>query len=471
MRYQMKRASDKARKLICPLLIFLLLGSFYRSASSKEIAQGHIGPDGKWTETEAMKQQRIAWWKEARFGMFIHWGVYSIPAGTWKGEEHKGYSEWIMHGAEIPIKEYEQLPGRFNPVSFDAEQWVKLAKSAGMRYMVITAKHHDGFAMYHSKVSPYNIVHATPFARDPVRELADACQRHGIKFGCYYSVDRDWHHPDAFCANQGEGNTWDYPDDSKKDFNRYLKAKALPQVREILTQYGPLGIIWFDGVGTKTAEQNEQIIATVRTLNPDCLINSRLGDWKKFVWGDYRSMDDDKVSDRLLPYGWENPGTMNRTYGYSTVEQKWRSPTQIIRMLVDIASKGGNYLLNIGPKPDGLIEARAVRILQEVGKWMDKYGQSIYGTRGSPIGRPNWGRCTAKDNKLYLHIFEWPNDERLVVPNVKAQVKRAYLLADPDKTELPFEDKGNIVVKLQTIDLPQQTLDSRDTVVVLETVP
>jgi alpha-L-fucosidase len=467
----MKRASYEPRKLICLLFVFVSLGAFCCRAWSREIAKGSIGADGKWTETKAMKDQRIAWWKEARFGLFIHWGVYSIPAGAWKGQENKGYSEWIMHKAKIPIKEYEKLPGQFNPVKFDAEQWVKLAKAAGMKYMVITAKHHDGFAMYHSNVSPYNIVDATPFARDPVKELAEACHKHGIKFGCYYSVDRDWHHPDAFCPNQGEGNTWDYPDDSKKDFNKYLKVKALPQLRELLTQYGPLGIIWFDGVGTKTAEQNEQIIAMVRTLNPDCLINSRLGDWKKFVWGDYRSMDDDKVSDKLLAYGWENPGTMNRTYGYSTVEQKWRTPTQIIRMLADIASKGGNYLLNIGPKSDGLVEAKAVRILQEVGKWMDRYGESIYGTAGSPIGRPAWGRCTAKDNKLYLHIFEWPTDEQLVVPKVKGKVKRAYLLADPDKTELSWEHKGELIIKLSTIGMPPKALDSSDTVVVLETAP
>jgi alpha-L-fucosidase len=418
-----------------------------------------------------MKEQRIAWWREAKFGMFIHWGVYSIPAGTWKGKDYKGYSEWIMHKANIPVEEYELLPRQFNPVKFNADEWAELAKAAGMKYMVITSKHHDGFAMYHSKVTPYNIVDATPFGRDPLRELAEACRKHGIKLGCYYSIDRDWHHPDAFCPNQGEGNTWDYPDDSKKDFNKYLNEKALPQVREILTQYGPLGIIWFDGVGTKTAEQNEEIIAMVRTLNPDCLINSRLGDWKKFVWGDYRSMDDDEVADRLLPYGWENPGTMNRTYGYSTVAQRWRSHTEIIRMLADIASKGGNYLLNIGPKADGLVPAKAVRILQEVGKWMDKYGESIYGTTGSPIGRLPWGRCTAKSGKLYLHIFDWPSNERLVVPNIKSNIKKAYLLSDPRKRQLKFERKenGDIVIKLHTIALPPKALDPSDTVLVLET--
>ena len=467
----MKSLRNNPRKVVYLLLsAFLLCNSYSCTASTPNPDKGFVGADGRWQETKEMKQQRIAWWREAKFGMFIHWGLYAVPAGVWKGKEGRGYGEWIMWNARIPVTEYEQLSEQFNPVKFNAHEWVRLAKAAGMKYMVITSKHHDGFAMFHSRVSPYNIVDATPFKRDPIKELAEACRREGIKFGCYYSIDRDWHHPDAFCPNQGQGNTWDYPDDSKKDFDKYLNEKALPQVREILTQYGPLGIIWFDGVGTKTAEQNEEIIAMVRTLQPDCLINSRLGDWKKFVWGDYRSMDDDEVADKLLPYGWENPGTMNGTYAYKSTATDWRSHTDTIRMLVDIASKGGNYLLNIGPKADGLVPAKAVRILQEVGKWMDKHGESIYGTTGSPIGRPPWGRCTAKGGRLYLHVFEWPSDEQLVVPKVKNKVKKAYLLADPDKRRLKFERKanGDIVIEVHTISLPAEALDPSDTVVVLE---
>jgi alpha-L-fucosidase len=341
-----------------------------------------------------------------------------------------------------------------------------------MKYMVITAKHHDGFAMYHSKVSQYNIIDATPFGRDPIRELAQACANQGIKFGCYYSVDRDWHHPDAFCANKGEGNTWDYPDDSKKDFDKYLREKAMPQLRELLTNYGPLGILWFDGVGTKTPEQNEEIIAMTRTLNPDCLINSRLGDWKKFVWGDYRSMDDDKVADKLLPYGWENPGTMNRTYGYGKVAQRWRSTTQIIRMLADIASKGGNYLLNIGPKADGTIPQKSVRILTEVGQWMDKNSESIYGTTGSPIGRQKWGCCTAKPGKLYLHVFNWPKNQKLIVPNLKSRVESAHLLADP-KTKLKLTHIQNKIpeINLHVLNLPPNPPNKHNSVIALKLAP
>jgi len=362
------KTNNNLRNIICLIMaICVLCSSPAYSRSKRRPADGQIGADGKWQEPPEAREQRTQWWREARFGMFIHWGIYAIPAGKWKDQEYKGYSEWIMHKAKIPVKEYEQLATQFNPVKFDAEQWVDLAKSTGMKYMVITTKHHDGFAMYHSKVSPYNIVDATPFKRDPIKELSQACRKKGIRFGSYYSIDRDWHHPDAFCGNKGEGNTWDYPNTTREDFDKYFEEKALPQLRELLTNYGPLGITWFDGVGTKTPEQNERIIAMIRTLQPDSLINSRLGDWKKFVWGDYRSMDDDKVSDKLLPYGWENPGTINRTYGHSEVEQRWRTPTEIIRMLADIAGKGGNYLLNIGPRADGSIPAEAVRILQEVG--------------------------------------------------------------------------------------------------------
>jgi len=437
---------------------------FIKAAILIAVAYALVSPGCKKAKHIPSAEERIEWWREAKFGMFIHWGLYAVPAGEWNGEKTGGYSEWIMHKKRIPVKEYEQLAEQFNPVKFNAEEWVKLAKDAGMKYMVITSKHHDGFAMYHSKVSPYNVVDATPFKRDPIKELAEACRKEGIKFGCYYSIDRDWHHPDAFCANQGEGNTWDYPDDSKKDFNKYLKVKALPQVREILTQYGPLGIIWFDGVGTKTAEQNEEIIAMVRDLQPYCLINSRLGDWKSFKWGDYRSMDDNKVANELLPYGWENPGTINKTYGYSKNDQRWKSTKTLIRMLVDIASKGGNYLLNVGPTGEGVIPQPSVERLRAMGKWLEKNGEIIYGTSGSPLGRLPWGRCTAKPGKLYLHVFDWPADGKLKVPGLKDKVKKAYLLADKS-ADLPVyfgeQDKATIAV-------PEKAPDAIDTVIVLE---
>jgi len=298
------------------------------------------------TETRQAKNERACWWRQAKFGMFIHWGVYAVAAGEWKGEVTTSYSEWLMYNKQIPVAEYEKLAAQFNPVKFDADQWVALAKQAGMKYMVITAKHHDGFAMYDSKINNYNIIDATPFGRDPIDELSKACEKAGIKFGYYYSIDRDWHHRHAQGNELKQTNFWDYPDESKRNFEKYLYESALPQVEEILTNYAP-AIIWFDGIDKKTTSQNEQIIRMVRALRPDCLINSRLGNWKTYVWGDYRSMGDNRVSNRDLGYGWENPGTINRTYGYNKHDREWKSHTDIIRMLTDITSNGGNYLLNV----------------------------------------------------------------------------------------------------------------------------
>jgi len=410
---------------------------------------------------------RTEWWREAKFGMFIHWGLYAVPAGEWKAGEisEHPYSEWIMYHLKIPVAEYEQLAPQFNPVKFDADEWVGLAKRAGMKYMVITSKHHDGFAMFDSKVTDYDIVDATPFGRDPIKELADACRKEGIRFGCYYSIDRDWHHPDAQGNELKQSNYWDYPDESKKDFNKYLYEFALPQVRELLTGYGPIATIWFDGIAKKTAEQNEEIIKMIRALQPDCLINSRLGDWMTYKWGDYRSMGDNEVSNRDLGYGWENPGTLGHSYGYNKYDDDWKSPAEVIRMLVDIASNGGNYLLNIGPKGDGSIPAESVKILEAVGKWMDKNGESIYGTQPAPIEVPSWGKYTAKPGKLYIHVFEWPSNGQLTVPGVEDKVTRAHLLAEPDKRPLQFKQTSNGDVVL---DLPVQAPDPSDTVIVLD---
>jgi len=442
------------------ITIALFVISFLFATNAVSLSEPTLEPE---------RTQRTKWWRDAKFGMFIHWGLYAVPAGEWNGQVTSEYSEWIMYHKQIPVTEYEQLAKKFNPVKFNAEQWVKLAKQAGMKYMVITAKHHDGFAMYHSKVTPYNIVDATPFKRDPVAELAQACEKEGIKFGCYYSIDRDWHHPNAQGNKLKQCNFWDYPDESKKDFNKYLNESALPQVKELLTNYN-LSIIWFDGIAKKTAAQNEKITAMVREYQPNCLINSRLGDWKKYEWGDYREMGDNRVSNRALGYGWENPGTINHTYGYNQHDRDWKSHTDIIHMLVDIASNGGNYLLNVGPKADGTIPAESVRVLQEVGKWLDKYGDSIYGTTHSPIDKTSWGRCTVKPGKMYLHIFHWPRNDKLTVPPLNSKVKKAYLLADPNKKPLEFKlaDNGEVVIELNTIVLLAEAMDPSDTVVVME---
>ncbi|MHC5075548.1 MAG: alpha-L-fucosidase [Planctomycetota bacterium] len=424
-----------------------------------------------WAEPtpEPLRTQRTQWWRQAKFGMFIHWGIYAVPAGEWKGEITDEYSEWIMFHKKIPIAEYEQLAKQFDPVKFDADAWAKLAKQAGMKYMIITSKHHDGFAMFDSKVSDYNIVTATPFGRDVIKELSDACAKEGIKFGVYYSVDRDWHHPNARGNQLNQTNTWDYHDESKRDFDSYFNNFAKKQIEELLTQY-KLSILWFDGIGIKTNAQNEDILALMKKYQPDCLVNSRLGDWMSYEWGDYRSMDDNEVSNRDLGYGWENPGTINHTYGYNKHDRDWKNHTEIIHMLVDIASNGGNYLLNIGPRADGTIPAESIRVLQEVGKWMDKFGESIYATIPAPVPKPDWGRLTAKDDKLFLHVFDWPMDDMLVVDSIEAEIKNAYLLADKEQNKLSFEkSEEQTIIELNTISMYPDALDSSDTVIVLET--
>jgi len=414
---------------------------------------------------EPERTQRTQWWREARFGMFIHWGLYALPAGEWKGEKDKGgYSEWLMYRHQIRVAEYEKFAEKFNPVKFNADEWVGIAKRTGMKYIVITSKHHDGFAMFDSKVTDYDIVDATPFKRDPMKELAEVCQKEGIKLCFYYSVDRDWHHPDAQGNELKQSNSWDYPDESKKNFDKYLDKHVIPQLTELLTNYGPIGIIWFDGINKKNDEQNERIINLIRKHQPDCLINSRLGDWKSYKWGDYRSMGDNEVSDKELGYGWENPGTLNHTYGYSKFDVDWKSMEEIIRMFADIASKGGNYLLNVGPTADGIIQPEAVEMLDTIGKWMDTNSESIYKTEASPIGQPSWGRCTAKPGKLYLHVFDWPKNKKLEVKGIKNEVEKAYLLADPQKQALDAVSSESGI----TIELPSNAPDAIDSVIVLE---
>src|SRR5450432_1364792 len=262
----------------------------------------------------ASQDAKMKWFREAKFGLFIHWGLYAIPAGEWKGQPIAGIGEWIMNRATIPVTEYAQLASQFNPVKFDAEEWVKLAEDAGQKYIVITSKHHDGFAMYRSAVSKYNVFDATPFHRDPLKELAAACARHGIKFGFYYSQSQDWHEPN------GAGNTWDFGPDDKKDYDQYLRGKAEPQVKELLTNYGPMCLVWFDTPHMMTAERGQRFADIIRTLQPATLIDGRLG-----AEGDYRSMGDNKIPDDVLSGDWEVPATVNHTWGYKKDDKDWKS--------------------------------------------------------------------------------------------------------------------------------------------------
>jgi alpha-L-fucosidase len=402
------------------------------------------------------QSDRMDWFRSDKFGMFIHWGPYSQLAGEWKGQKIPvgSEAEWIMQRFNIPVREYREAARSLDPVHFDAAAWVKLAKQTGMKYLVVTAKHHDGFAMYRSKVSGYNIADWTPFDRDPLAELAQECQKAGIRFCVYYSHREDWDDPDGY------GNTWDY-DRNKKDFKRYLEQKSKPQLRELLSNYGPVGLVWFDR-GLETPEQAKDFVDLVHSLQPNCLINGRVGNYGQDLMGDYQNMNDNGMPSGGLDEYWETPQTLNTTWGFSKFDQQWKTPGGVIHRLVEIVSKGGNYLLNIGPTGDGTIPAPSLAVLHDVGTWMSKNGESIYGTSACPLELP-WGRCTAKDNKIYLHVFTWPADGVLRVSGLLNEVKAAYPLGSGNQKLKVARENG-----VPAITLPGGPHDENDTVVVAE---
>jgi len=411
-------------------------------------------------QSDATKEQRLRWFREAKFGLFIHWGLYAVPAGEWQGRLIPGIGEWIMNRAQIPVKEYEKLAAQFNPVKYDPDAWVKLAKDAGMRYIVITSKHHDGFALFHSKVSRFNAVDATPYGRDIIKELAAACARQNMRLGFYYSQAQDWHEPN------GAGNTWDFGPDEKKDYDQYLREKAEPQVREILSNYGPVCLVWFDTPRMMNPERSQRFVDIVRSIQPECLIDGRLGLTGKE--GDYRSTGDNAVPNQGSDEAWETPATINHTWGYKKDDVDWKRPGEIIFKLVDIVSKGGNYLLNVGPMADGIIPERSAEILREVGRWLRDNGEAVYGAGRTPFGeelggtfadikgrdgRPVWGqraewRCTTKPGRLYFTVFTWRSGFDL--PRFKNKIKSAYLLIDPDKRPIAIKTGEDGITTVQT---------------------
>ena len=405
------------------------------------------------------QSERMQWWREGHFGLFIHWGLYAIPAGEWKGEEIPGIGEWIMKRAQIPAVEYRELAKQFNPIKFDAKAFVQVAKDAGMTYITITSKHHDGFAMFHSNASKYNIVDATPYQKDVIKALSDECHKQGIKICFYYSQSRDWNEPN------GLDNDWDFP--AERDFQKYLDEKVKPQLTELLTNYGPIGMIWFDTPMSISKVQSQQLKDLVRKLQPATIISGRLGGG---VTTDYSSTGDNAIPSTALDIDWEVPATLNNTWGFKKNDHEWKSPETTTRLLFDIVSKGGNYLLNVGPDADGVIPKESVKILKTVGNWMKVNSEAIYGTKATPyITEFPWGNITQKQNKLYLGIYEWPSTV-FYLEGLRNKISKIYLLADKVKKEISFEQTYNEKLDHHRvkINLPKNAPDKVVSVVVLE---
>lgn len=431
--------------------------------------------NGWWTASMQNHDQRIQWWQQGKFGMFIHWGVYSSAGGEWKGKKVGGYAEHLMRKEKISRAEYTALAHQFNPVRFDADAWVRQAKEAGMRYMIITAKHHDGFAMYPSAVSDFTIRKLTPFQRDPMSELSAACKKYGIKFGFYYSHAFDWEHPDA------PGNDWEYKNpggdlnlyggrdwydlhpDLLAKAQRYVDEKAIPQIRELISLYHP-DILWFDTPQKLPLSENIRILKAIREADPNVVVNGRLVRNAAANFGDYKNTADRPAEFYPVTGNWEAIPTTNESYGYSKFDSSHKPVAHFIRLLANAASRGGNLLMNIGPKGDGSFDARDVKILQGIGRWMKQQGESIYGTSPSPLPMQNWGVSTAKNNKLYLHVFNWPTDGKLYVGGLQAVPGKIYFLSKP---KMPLA-ATRINQKDIFISLPKKPLDTANTVIVVE---
>jgi alpha-L-fucosidase len=413
---------------------------------------------------------RMGWWREARFGLFIHWGLYAIPAGEWNGETN--HAEWIRTTARIPLKVYDRFVGQFSPLKFDAEGWVRMAQEAGMKYIVITSKHHDGFCLFDSRYTDFDVM-STPFGRDILKELSEACHRAGIRM-CWYHSIMDWHHPDYLPRRDWEK---DRPSEGA-DFDRYVQYMK-NQLGELVGNYGEIGVLWFDGEWETTwnHERGRDLYEYVRRLQPSIIINNRVDVGRsgmegltkagEFV-GDFGTPEQEIPPTGLPGVDWETCMTMNDNWGYNKHDHNWKSSRELIRKLVDIASKGGNFLLNVGPTAEGEFPPASVERLRAIGNWMKVNGEAIYGTKASPFKALEWGRCTQKPVKggtrLYLHVFTWPPDGKLVVPGIFNPPRRAFLLADLEKKNLPLERAEDAIV----ITLPGEGPDADDSVVVLD---
>lgn len=432
---------------------------------------------GWWTASMRNHDKRIGWWREARFGCFMHWGVYSGPGGVWKGKQVHGYAEHLMRIEKIPLQEYKKdVVEKFDPVYFDADRWVRRIKKAGMRYLIITAKHHDGFAMYNSDVSDYNVVKATPWHHDPMKDLAAACKKYGIHFGFYYSQAFDWQDPNA------PGNDWDYqnPGGDRHLFGgrhwydlhpamlsrieKYVNGKAIPQIKELIRKYHP-DILWFDTPSKLPFSENLRILEEIRKVDTNVVIDGRLANWGGMHFGDYQSTSDRPKEFYPVKGDWEAIPTTNESYGYSKMDTLHKPASFFIRLLAKAASRGGNMLMNIGPMGNGRIDPRDTLILHGIGQWMQVNDSAIYGTTATPLPLQPWGVSTRKGSVLYLHVFRWPKDRRLTVGGLESTVSEAWLLSDRSRKRLGVKRANDRDVVIR---VPLKAPDTTNTVIVLQ---
>jgi alpha-L-fucosidase len=416
------------------------------------------------------KEERMAWWEDARFGMFIHWGLYAVPAGEW--EDEKNHAEWIRTTAKIPLETYDSLVAEFNPVLYDPEAWVKTAKKAGMKYIVITSKHHDGFCLFDSKHTDFDVV-STPYGKDMLAPLAEACRKEGIKI-CWYHSIMDWHHPDYLPRRN-----WETDRSSEgADFDRYI-AYMKAQLKELITNYGDIGVLWFDGEWEEswTNEYGKDLYNYVRNLQPGIVINNRVDVGRSGMAGltrpgeyagDFGTPEQEIPATGLPGVYWETCMTMNNHWGYNKADNNWKSSTDLIRKLADISSKGGNFLLNVGPKADGTFPDESKSILETIGKWLDQNGDAIYGTQASPFKKLDFGRCTYKlqkeNSRFYFHVFNWPENGILRIPGIYNTPLNAFLLTDRLRDRLQVKREEDALL----IAIPGKAPDSVNTIVVLD---
>lgn len=392
---------------------------------------------------QAKQQVDMDWWREGRFGMFIHWGLYSVAAGEWNGKPVDGISEWIQNFAKVPNSEYEKLADKFTLSNYDPDAWVKLAKQAGARYIVFTTKHHEGFCLYPSEVSDFDI-ERTPYKRDPLKELVEACRRQGLKVGFYYSHRQDWREEDAaVMKNEYDGHYGKPKSEVKPNLDRYINEKALPQMKELLTRYGKIDLLWYDTPFDLTKEQSQTFVNVVRELQPECIINGRVG----YNLGDYGALGDNEMPCSRVNMDLEMVATMNHTWGYKKNDHDWKSPKDILCSLIECASRGVNYMINIGPKEDGTVPQPSVDIMNFIGDWMQANSESVYGTSGNPFNDNfPWGYATHKDNVIYLHLLREPLNRRIILKGLLSPVEKTEILSSG--RVVPVSDKGHYALTI-----------------------